>query len=134
MSIVMSTYEATYGERPDPRGVALAMPDGRTVPAERIVGVSEVKQILDDSGKFAEAYPPERGGIPRQRISSWANRWRSTGFPKALPIGPDGCLDRGLLWDADEVRAWPGLPGRWRHSLDLNADVPRPSGADGVRG
>lgn len=118
-----STYESTYGERPDPTGLALALPDGRVIPANRIVGIAEVKALLDASGRFKDTYPPESGGIPRQRISGWASRWRTTNFPRALPIGPDGALDRGLLWDAREVEAWPGLSGRWKHE-DLNADLP----------
>lgn len=108
------TYERTYGVRPDPSALIIDLGNGKTIPASRIVGVAEAAKILTKTGRFAAQYP---NGVPRERVSGWANRWQTTGFPKALPID----VERGLLWDADEVRAWPGPPGRWQR-VDLNAE------------
>lgn len=107
-----STFERTYGVKPDPTGLSVDLGD-RVIPASRIVGVSEAAQILTETGRFAETYPD---GVPRARVSSWANRWKTTGFPRALPID----VERGLLFDADEVRQWQGPPGRWQY-VDLDA-------------
>ena len=81
----------------------------RVIGAHRVIGVAEAKTLLDNSGRFVQ-YPE---GIPRGRISTWGNRFRTTEFPVALRIGPGGSLSSGSLWDAVEVALWQGPPGRW---------------------
>lgn len=96
-----TTVETTYG------GVELDT--GRVVRWDQIVGVAEVADLL--SVKFGR--PVERG-----QVSSWASRWRTNGFPIALPI----MVARGLLWDRREILRWEGPPGRWAHRVDTETD------------
>lgn len=106
--MTMSTFEQNRGEAPDPSALAVSFPDGRVVPAEHIGGIAEVARLLGAQERFAGKYP---GGIPRMRVSQWASRWQTTGFPAPLPFK----LGRGNLWDLREVATWSGPPGRWRH-------------------
>ena len=99
-----TTVDRTYGGE---GGVSLDT--DRVVPWDQIVGVAEAADILTE--KFGRP-------IERSMVSSWANRWRTNGFPLALPIK----VARGLLWDRREVEAWEGPPGRWAHRDDTETD------------
>lgn len=90
--------------------------DRRVISSEKVVGLQEVKKFLDESGLFASRYPPSNGGVPAGRISTWSSRCETTGFPRALHVGPGGTLGGGSLWDLDELIPWEGPPGRWAQS------------------
>lgn len=102
-----TSYERTYGIRRE-TDVVLTFVDAdgipRRVPEEYIGGIGEIIDILNP--RWADEYPH---GIPRTVVSNWIARWRTTGFPRALPI----LQSRGMVWDLREVEAWSGPPGRW---------------------
>jgi hypothetical protein len=95
--------------------------DGRLVPGECMIGVSELASLLTarihEMTNLVRPLPTE---ISRQQVSTWSARRATTRFPDHLRLGPDGILARGKVWDIrdfiDESTGrllWLGPPGRW---------------------
>jgi hypothetical protein len=98
---------------------AVALPSGRVVPFDRLVGVAELAALFTSRMDEMTNIPEKPFEITRSQVSTWASRYRTSEFPLPLPIR----LARGLIWDRDDFVSpatgellWVGPPGRWGES------------------